>query len=149
EATDLSEVLDFAYIVLENRPAESDQTRLEYLVGNYSHFPSMITAHFVAGSWFPNVKQLNASLQPATYAKETLRSALEKTLTASGPLATYNVDPNLASLFTYNDSFGTAPFVVTDGTVGGGQCPAAIDLEIDGTPDVDGVYVSGATPAGS
>ncbi len=143
EATDLSEALDFGYIALDNRPIESDQARIMELLGYSTHFSPLTQGG--------HISLLSAALPTASHAKETPRTALERVLDATVAGADYHVDQNNGALWTYATTSGVAaPYVVTDAAVpSGGQCPGAISAETDGTPDVDFIYVNGATPIGS
>lgn len=143
EAVDLSSMLDYGFIANENRPIESDQARIQYLLGNLGYYPPFTQAGTIG--------LLNAALQTTTYAKETPRSALERILAAAGATADYHVDPNNGALYTYLGSSGqTAPFAITDASVlSGGQAAGHVGYERDGSGEIDAVYVNGATPAGS
>ena len=140
ECSDISEILDYGQVPLAYRPAETSQARIQYLLGAFAH------ADMVSGGFVGNIVTLN----PETYRKETVRSALERVLAACGANAEYHVD-QLGWLHVYSGSDGsTAPYNVTDSSPNlSTTIPGASVPEYDGLADVDAVQVYGATAAGS
>ena len=74
---DISEMLDYAYpVVSDTRPNEEMNTTVQYLLGNYGTASSMGTGGYING--IPG-----AFLNLAPLQRETLRTALEKSLAAA------------------------------------------------------------------
>lgn len=141
ECFDLSEVLDRTLTVNEVRPAETDQQRIDYLVGKagFSFNVSGVTS--------------NATISAATMSKETLRASIERALAAAAVGADYAID-NLGNLSTWvGNPATTAPYAITDvsptNTPGGATIAAEISSELDDSLSADAVYVYGGNAAGS
>lgn len=141
--THLSSVLDYARPVgtWSGGGGASDQTTIQALLALYSQEPNVGCGGYV--------QVLNASLPNSPRAQRTtLRNVIDQVLATTGVKGAVAYLDNLGYLHTMAVGDLSAPYDITDASPPWTTAvPGVIEVEDEGAPDVDALYVYGSTPA--
>ena len=143
--THVGQALDYAQPITtwdSGQHGPSDQAMIQCLLANFAMEPQI-----GAGGW---VQLLDASVGASVpNDRATLRNAIAQVQAASGVTGAVAYVDNYGLLHTMAVGDIAAPYTITDTPNYTTSVPARVELLDQGSPDVDALYVYGATAAAS